>query len=81
VSAREIGREPGGMVRFAQEAWQELAKVTWPSRDTVIRFTVLVLIISGVVAAYIFLFDNLFTITITQGLLKAPASTPAPVTQ
>lgn len=69
------------MVRFAQEAWQELAKVTWPTRDTVIRFTVLVLIISAVVAGYIFLFDNVFTITITQGLLKAPVSTPAPVTQ
>ncbi len=69
------------MVRFAQEAWQELAKVTWPSRETVIRFTVLVMIISSVVAAYIFVFDNLFTFTITQGLLKAPVATPAPVTQ
>ena len=42
------------MVRFAQEAWQELAKVTWPTRETVIRFTVLVLIISAVIAGYIF---------------------------
>ena len=81
MSAREVGREPGGMVRFAQEAWQELAKVTWPTRETVIRLTVLVLLISAAVAAYIFVFDNVFTYTITKGLLNAPISTPAPVTQ
>ena len=69
------------MVRFAQEAWQELAKVTWPTRETVIRFTVLVLLISGGIAAYIFLVDNLFTYTITKGILNAPITTPVPVTQ
>ena len=76
--AREIGREPGGMMRFAQESWQELAKVTWPTRETVIRFTVLVILISAVIAAFIFLFDDFFTLTITQGLLHQPAATPAP---
>ncbi len=81
MSTREVGREQGGMVRFAQEAWAELAKVTWPSRETVIRFTVLVVLISAVIAGYIFLFDNIFTFTITKGLLNAPISTPAPVTQ
>jgi len=81
MSVREVGREQGGVVRFAQEAWSELAKVTWPTRATVIRFTVLVVLISVVIAAYIFLFDNIFTVTITKGILNAPVSTPAPVTQ
>ncbi|HEV8206364.1 MAG TPA: preprotein translocase subunit SecE [Acidimicrobiia bacterium] len=72
------GRPTGGFVRFAQEAWQELSKVTWPTRETVIRFTVLVLLISAGIAAYIFLVDNAFTLTITRGLLNAPTTTPAP---
>ena len=63
------------MVRFAQEAWQELSKVTWPTRETVIRFTVLVLIISAVIAVYIFGVDNLFTALITRGILGTPETT------
>ena len=63
------------MVRFAQEAWQELAKVTWPTRATVIRFTVLVLIISAIIAVYIFAVDNFFTAAITRGILGTPETT------
>ena len=73
-----IERPAGGLLRFSQEAWQELAKVTWPTRETVIRFTVLVILISGAIAGYIFLVDNAFTLTITKGILNAPTVTPAP---
>jgi preprotein translocase subunit SecE len=69
------GRQAGGIARFAQEAVQELSKVTWPTRETVIRFTVLVLIISAVIAAYIFAVDNFFTATITRGILGTPETT------
>ena len=72
------GRPTGGMVRFAQEAWQELAKVTWPTRDTVVRFTVLVLIISTIIAVYIYGVDNFFTAAITRGILSSPSATPVP---
>ncbi len=72
------GRQPGGATRFAQEAWQELSKVTWPTRETVIRFTVLVLIISAIIATYIYAVDNLFTAVITRGILGTPSATPAP---
>jgi len=75
---RTPGRPAGGVVRFTQEAWQELAKVTWPTRETVIRFTVLVLIISAVIAGYIFVVDNIFTATITRGILGSPEATPVP---
>jgi len=75
------GRPAGGLGRFSQEAWQELSKVTWPTRETVIRFTVLVLFISAGIAAYIFLVDNFFTLAITRGLLGAPTTTPAPIGQ
>jgi preprotein translocase SecE subunit len=73
-----IERPTGGLLRFSQEAWQELSKVTWPTRETVIRFTVLVILISATIAVYIFLVDNAFTFTITKGLLQAPEVTPAP---
>jgi preprotein translocase subunit SecE len=78
VSEARPGRPQGSIVRFTQEAWQELSKVTWPTRETVIRFTVLVLVISAVIAAYIFGVDNLFTATITRGLLGVPTSTAPP---
>jgi preprotein translocase SecE subunit len=73
-----IDRPTGGLLRFSQESWQELSKVTWPTRETVIRFTLLVILISAVIAAYIFLVDNAFTLTITKGLLQAPSGSPAP---
>ena len=63
-------------IEFAQEAWAELRKVTWPSRETVLRLTLIVLVISAIIAVYIFLFDNLFTIVITNGIVGSPTTTP-----
>ena len=71
-------RSSQSVARFAQESWAELRKVTWPSRETVVRLTIIVLIISILIGLYIFLFDNLFTITITNGILGAPGATPPP---
>ena len=70
-----------GVVRFAQECWSELQKVTWPDRQTVIRLTVLVILISAIVAAYILGADQLFTylvnnVLLHQGLPTVPAPTP-----
>jgi preprotein translocase subunit SecE len=46
--------------RFIDEAWSELKKVTWPTREQVRNLTVLVLTISLVVGVYITLLDALF---------------------
>ena len=59
-----------GVVRFGEEAWSELKKVSWPSAETVIRLTVIVLLISAIVGAYIFAFDNVFTQLITKPLVE-----------
>ena len=67
-----------GLVRFAQESWSELRKVTWPERDTVIRLTVIVIVISTVVAAYILGADKLFEIAINGGLLNQTGPSPSP---
>jgi preprotein translocase SecE subunit len=66
-----------GLVRFAQESWTELQKVTWPERDTVVRLTLIVILISAVVAAYILGADRLFQFLVNDGLMKV-GTTPTP---
>jgi len=78
ANAPALPRGNAGIVQFAQECWSELQKVTWPSRETVVRLTLIVIVISALIAAYIFLFDNLFTAAITQRLIGAPTATPTP---
>jgi preprotein translocase subunit SecE len=78
ANAPTLPRGNANIGQFAQECWSELQKVTWPSRETVIRLTLIVIVISALIAVYIFLFDNLFTIAITQRLIGAPTATPTP---
>ncbi|HEV8469355.1 MAG TPA: preprotein translocase subunit SecE [Candidatus Limnocylindria bacterium] len=68
----------GGFVRFAQESWSELRKVTWPERDTVIRLTVVVIFVSAVIAVYILGSDQVFTFVVNRVLLNQAIPTPAP---
>lgn len=51
----------GRLVSFLKEAQQELAKVSWPSREQAIRFTLIVITISLVVAVFIGGLDFIFT--------------------
>ena len=74
-------RPAGGIVRFAQESWSELRKVTWPTQEQVIRLTLLVIVISFAVALYIFAFDNVFHLLVDKGVLNLPDVTPAPPTR
>ena len=46
--------------RFIDEAWSELKKVTWPTREQTRNLTVLVFAISLAVGIYITLFDTVF---------------------
>jgi preprotein translocase SecE subunit len=68
------------LVRFAQECWSELQKVTWPDRQTVIRLTVLVILISAIVAAYILASDQVFTYLVNGLLLHQALPTQPPAT-
>ena len=75
ATVREARQSP---VAFIQEAWAELRKVTWPSRETVLRLTLIVLVISALIAVYIYIFDNIFTVTITNGIVGSPTTSPPP---
>ena len=47
--------------RFLHEAWSELKKVAWPTRDQVRNLTVLVFVVSLAVGIYITVFDTVFS--------------------
>ena len=46
--------------RFIREAWQELKKVTWPTPQQARNLTVVVVVVSVAVMAYIAFFDTIF---------------------
>ena len=54
-------RARGGLFRFFGEVVSELKKVTWPSRQETTRLTILVIAVSVTIAAFLFLFDQVFT--------------------
>ncbi|HVL54132.1 MAG TPA: preprotein translocase subunit SecE [Vitreimonas sp.] len=57
--------------RFIDEAWSELKKVTWPTREHTRNLTVLVFAISLVVGLYITVLDTVFQTAV--GLLAQPS--------
>lgn len=42
---------------YVTESWAELRKVAWPTRRQVVNLTVIVIIVSAVVGAYIAIID------------------------
>jgi preprotein translocase subunit SecE len=57
-----------GLRRYLSESWAELKKVVWPTRETVIRLTVLVVAVSVAVGIYIFVLDRIFNTLVDQVL-------------
>lgn len=49
------------VVSYVQEVRAELAKVVWPKRDQVVKLTLIVLLISAIVGAYLGALDFAFT--------------------
>jgi len=54
------------MRRYLVESWAELKKVAWPTRETVVRLTLLVVAVSVVVGIYIFVLDRIFNTLVDQ---------------
>jgi preprotein translocase subunit SecE len=46
---------------FLDEAWSELKKVSWPTREQTRNLTVLVFVVSAAVGLYITFFDVIFS--------------------
>jgi preprotein translocase subunit SecE len=49
------------VITFFSEVRNELTKVTWPKRDEVVRLTLIVFAVSGIIGAYVGGLDYLFT--------------------
>jgi len=57
------------MINFIKEAYIELRKVTWPSKEQVINYTTVVIIVSVVVAVFLGLLDMGFSSIIEKFLM------------
>jgi preprotein translocase SecE subunit len=57
-----------GISQYLTEAWSELKKVAWPTRQTVINLTLIVLAVSVAVGIYIAVLDGVFHALIDQVL-------------
>jgi preprotein translocase subunit SecE len=53
-------RQEHVLIRTVRETRTELRKVVWPSRKEAIRLTVVVIIISVIIGAFLFAGDTLF---------------------
>ena len=54
------------MRRYLAESWAELKKVAWPTRETVIRLTLMVVAVSVVIGVYIYVLDRIFNTLVDQ---------------
>ena len=55
-----------GLRRYLVESWAELKKVAWPTRETVVRLTLLVLGVSVAIGVYIYVLDRIFNTLVDQ---------------
>ncbi len=55
---------------FFSEVKHELTLVTWPTRQEVIKLTVTVFLVSGILGAYVGGLDYLFTTLLTKIVTK-----------
>lgn len=53
-------RQRGGVIGFLVSCWQELKKVQWPDRDTLIQATAVTILFVAVAAAYLGALDTVF---------------------
>src|SRR3954451_2433162 len=59
-------RQRGGVIGFLVSCWQELKKVQWPDRDTLVQATAVTIIFVAVAATYLGALDALFGYLVKQ---------------
>lgn len=55
---------------FFSEVKLELSKVTWPKRDEVVKLTLIVVLVSGILGLYVGGLDYIFTTLLTFVISK-----------
>jgi preprotein translocase subunit SecE len=59
-----------GIIKFFGEVKSELSRVTWPKRGEVVRLTLIVFAVSGIIGVYVGGLDFLFTKILATVLTK-----------
>jgi preprotein translocase SecE subunit len=59
-------RQRGGVIGFLVSCWQELKKVQWPDRDTLIQATAVTILFVAVAAVYLGALDAVFDFLIKR---------------
>lgn len=54
------------ILNFLREVKGEMKHVNWPARKQIVTYTILVVVVSLFVAAYVGVFDHIFTLGIEQ---------------
>ncbi len=57
------------MIQFVRESFAEVSRISWPSRREVVGLTVLVLVVSFLVAAYLGALDVAFTWIVERSVI------------
>ena len=68
-------------MKYILGSYAEMKKVTWPTRKETIKITIVVIIISLSVAAFLGLLDYIFSLGIKEIIImkEAPATIEAPI--
>lgn len=66
TTTKSVAGVPAAIVRFVKEARDELKKVTWPSREATLRYTIIVIIASLAVGGIIGGIDYIFTLLLER---------------
>jgi preprotein translocase subunit SecE len=59
-----------GIIGFFGEVKSELSKVTWPTRNEVIRLTLIVIAVSAIIGVYVGSLDYVFTRVLAAVITK-----------
>lgn len=65
----KISNIPSKIITFLKEVRLEMKKVNWPTRQETIRYTLIIIGVSVVVAVFLGGLDFLFTILLNQFIL------------
>lgn len=55
--AEKRERKEGGLSKYLKNVRIELKKVVWPSKEELVKYSILVLILSTIAALFIYFFD------------------------
>lgn len=62
----KINAKNNRLVRYIKDSYAEMRKVTWPTREETIKLTIVVILISISVAAFLGLLDYMFSLGVKR---------------